>query len=124
MPGRRPRKEVIAPSEHKSNPPKAGQVIDLTLGERVFVLRQRAGYPSHAALSEAAREHLPAWVTMNRKVIQEIESGKIPPEQVNDVWLLAVAAACGANAKTVFGVERGKSEDLDLLADLLSTQFR
>lgn len=119
MPGRRPRTEIIAPVDRK----KQDNEFELSIPELVHVLRLRSGYASHQALSDAARRYLPEWVTMNRRLIQQIERGDIPPEEVNDLYLVAIAAACKADPAKVFGIKKGESPDLDPLVDLLNRYF-
>lgn len=91
---------------------------ELSLGEMVHILRTRAGYVSHQELSDAVRSRLPDWVPMNRRYVQMIESGDLGPEEVNDLWLVAIAKAC-KEKPDVFGLVPGETPDVDPLAELL-----
>lgn len=124
MPGRRPRTEIISKDEHKVREVETPDGLALSLPELVHVLRLRAHLNSHQELADAARRFLPEWVSMNRRIIQQIERGDIPADEVNDVWLLAIAAACGASP-SVFGLQDlGDSGDLAKMLDLIDRSNR
>ena len=124
-PGRRPRTETIVPNPRKSKPVSVGDGgFSLSLAEMVRVMRLRAGFTSHQALSNAARAYLPEWVAMNRRLIQQIEKGERHAAEVNDVELLAIAAACKQDPVAAFGIVPGDSPDIDPLLALFRWAFR
>lgn len=113
------RSERVSPDPHKQAP-LDNDGLALSLNERIYILRTRAGFASHQELADACRELLPNWITMNRRLIQQIEKGEIPAAEVNDLWLMAIAVACGANAETIFGVTPDDSGDVAPLLSLLA----
>lgn len=90
------------------------QTFELTMGERLRVLRHRSGLSQDEAAIEA-QKRLPLSLSMSRELLRRLEIGAIQEDRANPVHVAALAGVYGARVGDISPAAADALGSVDLL---------